>query len=91
MYAALVKRLQILIDEDLDAALEHAAQRRGSSKGALIREVVRREFKPLPPIEQDPIWELAGSISIGPASSQEIDDVLYGPERRTARPKKRTS
>jgi hypothetical protein len=87
VYAHVVKRLQILIDEDLDAELERAAQREGRSKGALVRESLRKQLKPLPPIEQDPIWDLAGSLAIGPRSSQEIDEVLYGP-RRVSRTRK---
>jgi len=81
VYAHIVKRLQILIDADLDAALEEAAQRQRRSKGALVRESLRKELKPLPPIEQDPIWELAGRFSMGPNSSQEVDDVVYGLRR----------
>ena len=37
-----MKRLQILIDEELDAALDKASAKTGRSKGALVREAVRR-------------------------------------------------
>ncbi len=85
-----MKRLQILIDEDLDAELERTAEREGRSKGSLVREYVRKQLKPLPPIEQDPIWELAGRWSIGQNSSQEIDDIVYGPlTERASRRRKR--
>lgn len=73
-----MKRLQILIDEELAADLERASTRTGRSKGALVREAVRRLIKPLPPIEQDPIWELVGAASFEPVPPERIDDVIYG-------------
>lgn len=80
MYAQHVKRLQIMIEEDLDAALEREAAKEGTSKAALIRRYVGERLKPLPPLEQDPLWELVGSIKGGdPKASETIDDVLYGP------------
>jgi len=78
VYAHRMKRLQILIDEDLAAELERASARTGRSKGALVRDAVRRQIKPLPPIEQDPIWELAGAASFDPVPADEIDEVVYG-------------
>ena len=78
VYAYAVKRLQILIDEDLAAELERASARTGRSKGALVREAVRKQIKPLPPLEQDPIWELAGAASFDPVPADKLDDVIYG-------------
>jgi len=78
VYAHPVKRLQILIDEDLAADLDRASTRTGRSKGAIVREAVRRLIKPLPPLEQDPIWELAGFASFDPVPPEKIDDVVYG-------------
>src|SRR3972149_1470409 len=49
-----VKRLQIMIDEDLDAALDRMALKEGTSKAALIRRFVRERVKPLPPLRGDP-------------------------------------
>jgi Ribbon-helix-helix protein, copG family len=74
-YAHLVKRLQILIDEDLDAELERLAAETGTSKAALIRQFVRDRLRPLPPLSADPIGRMAGSDSFEPAS---VDDVVYG-------------
>lgn len=73
-----MKRLQILIDEDLDAELERLSNSEGRSKASLIREFVRKQVKPLPPIEADPIWELAGRYSFDPVDPKEIDDIVYG-------------
>lgn len=73
-----MKRLQILIDEALDADLEREAARTGRSKGALVRDAVRRQITPLPPIEKDALWEMAGKDSFEPVPPEEIDDVVYG-------------
>jgi hypothetical protein len=75
-----VKRLQIMIEEDLDAALgRHAAEER-VSKAALIRRYVRERLRPdpLPPLEEDPLWQLVGAD----ADAEPVDDIdefLYGP------------
>lgn len=77
MYAHLVKRLQILIDDELEAALERAAEREGRSKGAVVRESLRKQLQPATPIEDDPIWRLAGAFSFDPVDPERIDDVVY--------------
>ncbi len=74
MYAHHMKRLQILIDEELDVALERRARRDGKSKAALIREFVRERLQGLPPLEADPLWQMTGADAFEPAS---IDDVVY--------------
>lgn len=74
----MMKRLQILIDEDLDAELERLSNSEGRSKASLIREFVRKQVKPLPPLEADPIWQMAGRYSFEPVDPKEIDDIVYG-------------
>lgn len=81
MYAASMKRLQIMIDEDLDDALAIQAYQEGTSKAAIIRRYLREHIKPLPPIEEDPLWELVGMVKGGPDDSRSVDDVVYGPKR----------
>jgi len=71
-----VKRLQIMIDEDLDQILERMALDQGTSKAALIRRFVRERVAPLPPIEEDPLWQMVGADSYGPGPGS-IDDVVY--------------
>ncbi len=73
-----MKRLQILIDEDLDAYLEREAARTGRSKGALVRDAVRRHITPLRPIQQDALWRMVGKDSFEPVAPELIDDVVYG-------------
>ena len=71
-----VKKLQIMIEEDLDAALDRMALQEGTSKAALIRRFVRQNVKPLPPLEEDPLWQMIGADHYEPA---DIDEVVYGP------------
>lgn len=70
-----MKRLQILIDEDLDDALERQARAEGTSKAGLIRRYVGERLRPLPPIQDDPLWQMIGAA--GDAESGDVDDVVY--------------
>lgn len=71
-----VKRLQIMIDEDLDQILERMALQERTSKAALIRRFVRERVDPLPAIEEDPLWEMVGADDYDPGT-ESIDDVVY--------------
>lgn len=74
-----VKRLQIMIEEDLDAALAIQAEREGVSKAALIRRYVGERLRPMPPLDEDPLWGIVGMIKDGSADdSSRIDEVVYG-------------
>jgi hypothetical protein len=72
-----VKRLQIMIEEDLDLELGRQAAAEGVSKAALIRRYVAERLKPLPPLEEDPLWRLVGIADGEPV--EDIDEFLYGP------------
>ncbi len=74
MYAPSMKRLQILIDEDLDDALEAQAKLEGTSKAALIRRFVRLQLDALPPLDADPLGQMIGADDFEPES---VDDVVY--------------
>jgi hypothetical protein len=76
-----VKRLQIMIEEDVDAALGRRARSEGVSKAALIRRYVRMAVTPLPPLEDDPLWAMIGADS-GAEPAADIDEVVYGGKRR---------
>lgn len=69
-----MKRLQIMIEPEIDAALARLARKQRTSKAALIRRFVREKVKPLPPIEEDPLWEMVGVDDVEPAG---VDDVVY--------------
>lgn len=73
-----VKRLQIMIEEDLDEALGRQAQIEGVSKAALIRRYVAERLSPLPPIEEDPLWDIVGMVQGGPHDSLRVNEVVYG-------------
>lgn len=80
---ARMKRLQISIEPELDAALGRAARQQGVSKAALVRRFVAEELEPLPPLEDDPVWGLVGIADGHSDDSASVDDVVYGPKRRT--------
>ncbi|MGQ0743212.1 MAG: CopG family transcriptional regulator [Acidimicrobiales bacterium] len=71
-----MKRLQIMIEEELDAALDRQAARESTSKAALIRRYVGERLRPLPPLHSDPLWGLVGSVDADPAG---VDEVVYRP------------
>ena len=71
---ASVKRLQIMIDEDLDQILERLAVQQRTSKAALIRRFVRELVESVPPIEGDPVFDMLGADEFEP---QPVDDVVY--------------
>ena len=74
-----VKRLQIMIEEDLDSALGRQAEAEGVSKAALIRRYVGERLRPLPPLEEDPLWDIVGMVKGGsPDDSSRINEVVYG-------------
>lgn len=70
-----MKRLQIMIEEDLDAALERQAALEGVSKAAIIRRIVRAELPTTVPLAADPLSQMVGADSFEPA---DVDDVVYG-------------
>jgi hypothetical protein len=72
-----MRRLQIMIDEDLDDALAKRAREEGTSKAALIRLYVRDRVRPLPRIQDDPLWDLVGMDEGSPDDSRSVDDVVY--------------
>ena len=55
-----MKRLQIMLDDDLYAELTRRAGAEGRSKAAIVRDSLRQTIPPLPPLEQDPLWGMVG-------------------------------
>jgi hypothetical protein len=72
-----VKRLDILIGDDLDAALGRQAATEGVSKAALIRRYVGERLRPLPPPDEDPLWSLVGIVRSGPDDFLRVNEVVY--------------
>jgi Ribbon-helix-helix protein, copG family len=77
---ARMKRLQISIEPELDAAVQQRAEKEGLSKAEVIRRCVRERIHPLPPIQEDPLYKLFKSPgSSDPNDNRSIDEVVYGP------------
>jgi Ribbon-helix-helix protein, copG family len=78
-----MKRLQISIEPELDEAVARRAEEQGLSKAEVIRRCVREEIRPLPPIEEDPLYKLFKSpVEDGdPNSSMTVNEVVYGLSR----------
>ena len=75
---ASVKRLQIMIEEELDDALALQAEREGVSKAALIRRYVADRLRPRRIAKDDALWGIVGMIKDGsPDDSQRIDEIVY--------------
>jgi hypothetical protein len=75
-----MRRFQILLDEELDDALERQAARESVSKAELLRRYARERLQRLPSMEEDPLWQLVGADD-DPADGGEpvdIDAVVYG-------------
>jgi len=71
---AVVKRLQIMIEEELDEALARRSLDEGVSKAALIRRFVRQSIAPMPALDEDPLSGMIGVDDVDPAA---VDDVVY--------------
>lgn len=76
-----MKRLQISIEPELDAAVGRRADEEGLSKAEVIRRCVREEIQPLPAIEDDPLFKMFGTVEGDPDSSMTVNDVVYGLSR----------
>jgi hypothetical protein len=44
----------------------------------LIRRYVGERLRPLPAIEDDPLWGFVGSVEGAATDSASVDDVVYG-------------
>jgi Ribbon-helix-helix protein, copG family len=69
-----VKRLQIMLEEDLDDGLGRLAKAERVSKAALIRRFVRAALDSLPPLADDTLATMVGVDSFRPDS---VDSVVY--------------
>lgn len=69
-----MKQLQVAIDAALDEALERAALAENTSKAELLRRYARERILTPPPLERDPLLQMAGADDFEP---QPIDEVVY--------------
>jgi hypothetical protein len=75
VYPAVMRRIQLYLDEELDHLLEAEAARLGVSKASLVRDAVAARFETAQ-TERDPIDELIGAFD--GAAGESVDDVVYG-------------
>jgi hypothetical protein len=73
----MLRRVQLMLDDDLDERIAFRAKVEGISKSEVVRRILRAEFPALPPLHEDPIWEMVGAA--GHAEPANVDDVVYGP------------
>jgi plasmid stability protein len=83
-----MKRLQIMLDPDLYAELARRASAEGRSKASIVRDSLRQTLRPLPPLEEDPIWEMVGADPHA-EPIDDIDEYLYGPVTESDDPEPR--
>ena len=76
---AIVRRVQIHLDEALDEAAEEEAARRGISKAALIRESLARALGEPGPRSPDPWLAITGWLDDGPVD--DLDAAIYEQKR----------
>ena len=73
----MLRRVQLALDRDLDDALAREARLSGISKSELARRILRERLEPVPPLEDDPPWELAGVMPGAGDNSARVDDIVY--------------
>ena len=78
--AMAMRRFQILLDEELDDALERQAGVESVSKAELLRRYARERLQSLPPVREDPLWELVGvdDAEDDTGEAVDVDEVVYG-------------
>jgi hypothetical protein len=72
---ARMRRIQVLLDPELDDRLEQEAAARGIAKSALVRECVERGLSAEP--FDNGLMSLVGLSEGRPADSASIDEVVY--------------
>jgi hypothetical protein len=72
---ARMRRIQVVIDPELDDQLEREAAARGISKSALVRAAVNRELAE--PYDNG-LWKLVGMFPDA-EPVENVDEFLYGP------------
>lgn len=80
-----MRRFQMMLDEELDTALEERARLERVSKAELLRRYARSALgRRLPPLEDDPLWAVVGAADdhvddeFSGQVADHVDDVLYG-------------
>lgn len=75
VYAPLMRRIQLYLDEELDHAVSAEAARTGQTRSELVRTAVRSWLGDAVGSQPDPIEELIGSVDIDPVD--DLDAAIY--------------
>ena len=76
-----MKRLQISLEPELDRELARVARADGVSKAEVVRRCLREGMNPLPPLEEDPFFQIIGAFSGGGGNDAENhDEIIYSPK-----------
>ncbi len=77
-------KLQIMIPREQYLWLKERARTEGKSIGQVVREAIDRvrghtAVKELPPLEEDPFWEVVGAFEGPPPHDASVrhDEILY--------------
>jgi metal-responsive CopG/Arc/MetJ family transcriptional regulator len=84
MYHRLMRRINIHLDEDLDAELAAAAVRLGESKAELIRRAAREWLDRNAAAPTEDAWQAftgSGTANL-PEEYRHLDELIYGVKRR---------
>ena len=76
VYALLVRRIQLYLDDDVDDALTAQAAKLGTTRSALVRDAVSASLGSDPHAGSDPLDDVVGSLDVEP--DEDIDSVIYG-------------
>ena len=83
VYHRLMRRVNIHLDDQLDAELAAAAVRLGESKAELIRRAAREWLNRNAAIPSDDAWEaFTGSGTANVPEYSHLDELIYGVRRR---------
>lgn len=83
VYHRLVRRINIHLDEDLDAELAAQAARLGESKAELIRRAAREWLDRNAGAPSEDPWEaFTGSGTANLPEYRHLDELIYGVRRR---------
>lgn len=75
MYSAVMRRIQLYVDEDVDDALTAKASLLGTSRSALVRDAVRASLGAHLDTVADAVDSLVGDLDVDP--DDDIDAVIY--------------
>ena len=75
----MLKRVQLMLDDELDQAVAREARLQRISKSEVVRRILRERLVPsVSPLEEDPLWGLVGMVEGEPDDSRRINEVVYG-------------